>query len=389
MHSKELAPQPTEWETLKRRAIASTDMTLIYNVHATPEDARASVSHVLPDSVVFIEGYVIRKDEAEQDGSNTFDLSYEAYLNALCEIRLQHGKNHPDYQGLKTAILNSIDEIVPQYTPQNDSDFTLHSLTEIKELLLKDCMVFYADYRESPGEDDTEKMSEYNQRFRMLVQEANVHGFANLSGDSIGKTLRNLIAGVQAEMLKHDERELHAILHSLSVMGQLAALPPTDLHKSEDGRTTAYTVFGTAHARSLTHQFASHGMQPTVVTIEPLAEHLYLDALTESRYKNYRRRVGHVALSTLAYQLTHTFVAPALIADTYDHLAFLNEISQEERLAFLIACVHIQQSLDRGDRKTAEKNYFALLRSFMPRPGAFKPPFTQQIHAIPAAPSPL
>lgn len=385
----ELAAYPTDWERLIGTGVASTDMTLIYNAHGTPDNALSSIDHVQSDSVVFIEGFSTGKAETDNGDSSTIDLSYEPYLNTLNNLRLQHGKDHPDYQHFKESVLQSINELAVKYVPVNDSDFTLNSLAEIKGLLKKDCLIFYADYKDfkveqesNPGEAD-----EYNQRFHKLAHDANMDELATITGSSIGGALHGLLRGARAEILMHDERELFAVHRSLSIMGRLAGLPNdmAELRRSEDGKMAAYTIYGTGHGRSLTQRFAVEGMKPKTIIVKPMAEHEYLDAISEPGYNNYRRRVGHAALSTITYQLTHKFVAPALVEDAYKHLEFLNEVSQEERLSFLVTCAHIQKLLGHGDRKTAEEEYLALLRSFMPQSTAFKPPKGQTVYAMPAA----
>lgn len=389
MYSAELATCSSEWGKLIDTGVASTDMTLIYNTHGTPEDAEVSVEYVQPDSIVFIEGFSLTKAEADSRDS-TFDLSCESYLNILNSIRLQHGKDHPDYRQFKESLLLSIDMVASEYTPAHGSDFTLHTLTEIKGLLQKDCVVFYADYKDFDVEkaEDVERASEYNQQFRTLVQSAETSGLPAITGSSMAGALRDLQSSVRAEILKHDEREAHTVLRSLSAMGRLVELSTEQaaLSRNEDGRMIAYTIFGTAHARSLTQQFIDKGMRPTVNVMKSLPEYRYLDALEEHGPGNYRRRIGHAALSAIAYQLTHEFVVPALLEDAYGYLEFLNEADQDECLSFLVSCAHVQKLLGHGDRENAEKEYLALLRSFMPRSTAFKPPKNQPVYAMPPVP---
>jgi hypothetical protein len=389
MYTQELVTVPSPGERLIERGVASTEMTLVYHAHGTVADAEASLEYIAPDSVAFIEGYStgpVDNDEQDDEGVDESTLPFEGLLRPFNDLRLMYGKDHPQYQQYKTLLIEAMDEVLAKYVPSNATDFTLHQAAQINGLIKKDCLVFYADHRDiqARSDEDRSEVDEYNRYFHELVQDADIDTaiLAPIPGNMIGPALHGLMRVIKASTVKHTEREIQAVDRSMGIMGRLAGID-TDaagMRRTERGKLAAYTMYGTGHARSLTDKFTDKGLDPEVVVVKPVPEYLYLDSVTEQGYTNYRRRIGHGALATLAYQLTHEFIAPALVADTYTHLEFLNTASHGERLGFYVQCARIQKSLSHGERGRAEEDYLALLRSFMPPNKLFMPPKTQTVH---------
>lgn len=349
----------TEYERLVELGAKSIDLTLIYNAHDTAEDADQSTAHVKPDSVVFLEQFTTRL------GGHA---DYEPDLLDLNDIRLRDGKESGDYLELKQRLLDDVGTY-DDYVPKGPNDFTRNSMARLRSLLSKDCLIYYADYK-SPASDGSggELAAELYQMFQDNVRYIGNAGLPELGPhDPIGSSLQHLQASVVGEVTAHGLRESETVSLSLQQVGQLAGSSSSYVPRTAEGKIPTYILYGAAHGRSLTWQFNTRGVEPTVVEVMSLSADQYLDVVDTPGYNNYGRRLGYFALKSLIKDFVEPEARGRAAAAVYPHLEFLNEASREERRKFLVTCALIkrQQSRSLGDSR---QWYESMLRSFMPNP---------------------
>lgn len=100
---------PSYW--LIERGITGTDLTLIYNTHATPEQAAESTSYIESDSVVFLEGF---------GGEPGIQRWYEDDINLFNSIRLKYGKDSEQYRIVKDMFLDHLEQF--EHQPSGPTD---------------------------------------------------------------------------------------------------------------------------------------------------------------------------------------------------------------------------------------------------------------------------
>jgi hypothetical protein len=356
-HAAELAVPQSEASRVIELGAKSIDLTLVYNAHGTAEDADLSTAHMEPDSLVFIEGYTT------QPGGQA---SYESDLLELNAIRLREGTECAAYIELKQDLLDDI-ATYDYYVPKGASDFTHNGMATLRALLNKDCLIYYADHKELKSGVGGEQARELNQAFLDSQQHiARVDLPEMRANDRIAPAITHLMRSFGGEMTAHLVREVDAAVRSLYQTGKLAeSISPVP--RTTEGKIPAYVMYGAAHARSLTWQFTSRGVRPTLIEVMPLSEYQYLDTVDALEYNNSRRRLGHYALRSLSYDFLEADAVKAVTEATYPHLEFLNEADPEEVKKFLITCALIKRQEVRNPADSYQW-YLSTLRSFMPSP---------------------
>jgi hypothetical protein len=358
MTSAELVTGRSEAERLVALGATATDLTIVYGTHGDVDDAQRSLAYVEPDSVVFLEGYTIQPHA---------NLAYERGLMVLNDYRLRSGKDSAEYQNLKQALLGEVTAHEKDYVPSGPLDFMANTFSKLKGLLQKDCLIYYADHKDIA----LAEAEEFNQQFRKdAAYIANVDLPRIESESGVGRAIKHLRASVKGELLAHALRESRAAIALLIQVADIARSYDTASLMKANGKLKSYLLYGTAHARSLTWQFTSRGMRPQVVEVEPLSEELYIDTLMAPDYNNHGRRLGYVALRSLTYDLLEPESARTITSESYEHLAFLNTATDDELRSFIVTCALAKRAENRNAEE-ALRQYYSILRSFMPRPEDF------------------
>jgi hypothetical protein len=360
MYELPLEPQPvkTAHEQAIEAVVRAIDLTAIYHSHGNSTDAIESIAYVEPNSLVFLEGISSRSDGRR---------NYEDTLKDLNHYRLW-GKTDPQYLELKQLLLEDIEAKL--YMPaRNATDFTQNNLTQLRLLLQKDCIMYYADYAHISDAGGNQEL--VDEGFSMFSRAMETFGSPALPDQIPGQGAEDAIKATQTKVINdltmHVTREVNAVeIVLLTAAGLVGGRNlPSDINITGNQKLKTYVTYGAAHARTLTTKFNEYGIAHRAIEVSPLEDYQYLDL----NPNNIGRRIGHSALA----DLTSDFFAPEdaknIVAESYDLLNHLN-VDRDESLKFLIRCVQVRQrqSVDEDD---AFRQYLSILRSFMPNPQKF------------------
>jgi hypothetical protein len=262
-----------------------------------------------------------------------------------------------------------------EHQPSGPTDYTLHAIQALYELIQKDCVIYYADFKDLSHTGALEQtFNKHNSIFRESQKYLGPFDVSdNASSLSIAKSINAIEDSVRGKFVAHGTREIAA---AFEVILQMGIIQNTDmmgnLRRTQDGKISAYVIYGTAHAKSLTWQFTSKGMEPKVIEVRTLEEHEYIDAAQIPDYDNLPRRIGHAAIRSLSYTFLNIDGAREIIRDTYSNLDYLNDVDRDELNKFLITCALALREIDK-DEDAAFNQFLSILRSFMPNPQEFVP----------------
>lgn len=231
------------------------EFELVYNSHGSVEDAELSCSHISTDSLVFLEG-------ANYDSDFDDEKTIQYYVTHLGIIRLEHGTDSDRYIAAKQALLRAIGahkELTESDELNPDRDWLL---SMFQNLVMKDCVVFRADMTKSilpeKTQIDIESMRPLNAPTGMNTKLDPTKSL----GKSIIEMYKNLDNAARSQHL----REFACIAEVIDVLVRLYTSYPVEmwqLGRNESGKIQAYTVWGTAHAYSLTDKLESEGFRVT------------------------------------------------------------------------------------------------------------------------------
>lgn len=356
MTHQEIVPIPSEAERLISEGAKLSDLTLILNAHGTPEHARQTADYIPPNSLVFIEGF-----NTEETGE---PFAENAFMH-LNHLRFRYGITDEKYQHFKSYLQAEIKKRTYQ-EPKNAFDFMPHCFELLQKLTDKDCVINYADYQVIKYVDSADEINrQFRERVSHIVSSALPDADQNFG---IAKNIKQIRTSVQSAAIAHYHRELIATGKLLIGVAYFNENYDTEsLLKNERGQFCTYLIYGTAHKKSLLAQFESKNVRPKVVEINPLNDHMYLDAISGRNYSNLPRRVGHVALSSLIFSFSNEEDVADLTQSTYEYLDFLNSASQEDQLKFLVVCMQAFREINRDSTK-AYSEYLSIMRSITPYP---------------------
>jgi len=344
--SRELVPLADAHAEMLQRAANSLDMTAIYNRHSFPTDAEKSVELVEPNSIVFIEGYILEPTNNVNNQS----------LQALNHLHLTLGTDSEAYQLYKEALIDTCESEVTK-PAGSVADFNAHYAKEISLLAQKDCLIYTADLINTPG------FSKYVN----LDDEFFKNNTSRPQPISVGAQLRNTRRRLVNDYENHTIRELMATrLVMANTAGILVQHPAaaTTLRHAPSGKLQSYIIYGTAHAASMTEKLTSAGIDTDIEIIDPVEQHLYLDRTIEEFDKNLHRRIGHKTLTNLSYLHLQPETAQEVEKLTYSKLEHLNT-DKEAALKFAVHTLQvIQRSYEDYDKGYEE--YDGILRDLLP-----------------------
>ena len=356
---------PGELETYGRDArylavygAAAADLTLVYGPHQTPEDADRSTEYVTPESVAFIEGY--------NEGPR--GLPYDTALRALNELHLQTGTASADYQGFKGHLLDNIlanAAAEADYQPAGQADFVPHWLRTLENLVRKDCLIYQADHSFwRPSSEADMRAQMINQLFARSRPLINSVILPKIEADApLAPALKQLEASWLGDKEAQQLREISGVGKSLLQLGELA-VSGQNVPRSENGKIPAYTLYGSAHARSMTARYQRF-TEPAVIETESLAEMFYIDG--QDAEANKPRRLAHGALATLWQDFMGWPLTLPIIEQAYLDLKYMNTAPPEELSKFLITCANIKREENR-DMQQASDWFVSMIREFIPPP---------------------
>lgn len=325
----------------------SIDLTLILNRHGDAADAEDTVSYIEPDSVVFIEGFSADKQAG---------VMYKRALDDLAQLRLNHGKQHPDYVDLKSRILEDIDFVI--MCPQTGyGDYTQHKVNEIRLLLTKDCIVQYADFVQL--QTDSTVFNEMGDRFRETYKTA--FGDSPLDDESpqnIAKIIRRAQMQQEANYALHAQREYFAVAlvkHFYAEMAFVEKSQPDqrelDLNITNAGKIKTYVTYGAAHSESLGNRFEAQNFSLKKIMILQVPEYHLIAGSPSEFVKNTPRVIAFLALESVSMNFLGD--RPLSIEEKsriYGNLASFND-TPDETLKFLIRCIQINQEGTRDHER--------------------------------------
>lgn len=228
-------------------------LTAIYNKHGNTSDAEATLSHIVPDSIVFREGVV--RPSHHDIYENTMELA---------RLRLEAGYYTDEALQLAHDIWVARNSSESQLAMQSRG----YHARLLPGLIEKNCVLFPADYVDTTGDG-------------LYVDDAN-WVWADMQRMLREKSPRNIKRYIDADTT-HTElwirenrvREEAAVARVKEVFGRLAVGGTFGLG------TQAYIIYGAYHRRSLTQRIADAGIklaaikyvlpQKTIDTLEDLA----------------------------------------------------------------------------------------------------------------------
>jgi hypothetical protein len=347
--SKELRTIDSYIEERTRFVANATDLTMIFNHHATADDAMQTVAQIEPKSLVFTEGYRL-----EDPSTNVLN----EYMNYLAGFHIIRGTRDPGYQELKAVVLELLDEQLDYHRQAEaaSNDFQEHGFVRLKLLIEKDCIVKYADYHRFAGDED---INASYASFSNDLAHVGVPAYHHMDAHpNEAKTIRALYKTVKGQHMAHDLREsyalstyIHTTHHFLQKMTS-----ETDLALTPTGKVKTYLSYGTAHARSLTNVFDANGLTSTGVVLRDMRESRFLDESPMVFNQNIHRRVGSFALESL-YRLSgiaeNAATLEANLETIYEKFAPLNQ-DREATIKLLIQCCQIYSQIDKDPGRAAQ-----------------------------------
>lgn len=324
-----------------RGALSHFEITGVFNTHTTIEDAQKSIEMVEPNSVVYIEGYDTQSSELR---------SFAHYAQLLTESKRLKGKDSY-YDEFKSALLAEARE-AQQRPPSPDIHrprFYLHTIETIRRLIEKDCDVKTADYLHTLASSNSEELASTVSGFISSAFKQEDDASFNTIQPSTGTAqyLAELSKTVKMSKAAHFERERFAsIIMSADAVSILSNTNhANNLPRTPSGKIKSYVLYGTAHARSLTHELRSAGASVRPIVVRDIAEHLYLDKGYDALRANMRRRIAFAAFEHIAsfadvniYETTHREVADTIYANMEEFNA-----DGARTAAFCVNCIKVAQ----------------------------------------------
>lgn len=348
-NSKELKTIDSYIEERTRFVTNATDLTMIFNRHATADDAVQTVAQIEPKSLVFVEGYYL-----EDPSANVMNQ----YLNYLAGHHIISGTHHPRYQALKAGILELLNEQLHDLSQGEVAcdGFQEHSLTRLKLLIEKDCIIRTADYHRFDGDEDIN--ADYAS-FSDDLAHVSIPAYHHLEEQpSEAKSIRTLYKSVKGQHMAHDLRESYALISYIHTAHHFLqrTTSETDLALTPTGKVRTYLSYGTAHAHSLTNVFEANGLTSNSQILRNMGESRFLDKSPKIFQQNIHRRVGSFVVESL-YRLSGITESETTLEDNletvYENLAPLND-DQEATKKLLIQCYQIYELVATDPQRAAQ-----------------------------------
>lgn len=349
------------------------DMTLIFNIHATPEDADNTTEHIEPHSVVFIEGYNMSDHEA---------TIYEDVFTGLLETRIAHGANSQEYADCKQMILSHFQSIL--YRPARyPADFNQHRTRGIINLLEKDCVVVSGDYTRPPDHWLAEERDHPLRAFHTFVRDSDLD--LALVEDNPAKCIRVMQKVIEAEYNMHQTREAFARMRVPLFRGIVDVFENEYDRKADfrnsDGRIRAYMTYGSAHQLSLTQSMQQVFRGRLDIKVVTKAEEYAMISPDKASFERTRHR--KLAVVAFTFGLGHTFTNEEydeILQRVYDGSSDLLDNDGRETDAlrgFVINMIALRQSIKHvyeeyelhNTARSLINPYFADMIPFVPPAG--------------------
>lgn len=327
-----------------RRAASQLELHAIYYRHQEVADAVEVVKLIDDDSVVYLEG--IR-----------FSPVGEALLSddveSIGKYRRTFGKDVTYFQ-MKQECLEYIDGYLASGN-DNDEDFDPYTATKYRMLLEKDCEIIIADYRHCIDPARQEIIDKVTAKVRQSVGERQHDIFRAI--ETTGDVQTHV---AKLERLITNEYEIHTMRERIAtdtVIDDMASIiddPSTlaRMNHAESGKVKSYIIYGTAHARSLTHKMTKRGVEVVNHEPVPLRNSRYLDVDYRAHRRNYARTLALTALSGISWQLiadAESSQYDSTYHGTMDAIyeAFDNiKVKRKKSTSLVKRCVLLMQMLD-------------------------------------------
>jgi hypothetical protein len=295
---KEILPKSFFSDIECNRLLESTDLTLIFNQHGNAEDAERSTDIIPPRSTVFIEGFTL-DETAEGPG----------LLRSLNLTRLHYGLDSSEYMYAKQIVLETL--MASAYTPPKSyTDFHDHSTREISLLVQKDCYVEYADYNVSELRSTSNDNPVVETIHRNLHKDSRVASYTPFIDSGLNhttnhaKAIRDIEKATHAQNTKYYTREFAAFWSYFSNIYDISRAKHGDeLAHGEDGRLKTFMVYGTAHKNSLTAQFESRNIKPSIRVLDSIHESDCIPANSPRYHDEIKRKIALSSFKSLAHHL--------------------------------------------------------------------------------------
>ena len=343
-----------EWQRRQEFSMARglVDFTLIFNQHGSADDAEKSVALIEPNSLVFIEAF----------NTSSPSLNPQPIFSLLRDLRSEFGIDSNEYREQKKQVIEYISGLEVSIEETEDPlDFSRHILRETRLLIEKDCTIYVADVHTHEGSLISAEVYESIGSMAILTT------FGSEDEQlSVGKIIKHGTKTWRDHSIKHELRENMHVGTSVMVAGRHAARGyDTGMARSEDGRLRSYSVFGTAHARSIQDKFQKIGINPSIVILDDIPEGMYLDPFDQI-IANKNRAIGYAVVMDLVYSHAgREQIDNEILNELYASLKPLNG-DDDAAHKFMIHAAQAMIDYQTGNRFRSFKELKAVLREQIP-----------------------